>query len=111
MGNLKLSILIFCRVQRATLTLLLWIIGFPAYLFKRKALIEKAQEQPIEVKGRGVKTGIFAILSGGLFLVTALGTISLSSPVEMVKNSTMDGYDKTTILQAFEFAFDYTNWS
>lgn len=52
-------------------TLGLWIIGFPGYLIKRRALIERAKSAPVEVKGRGVKTAIFAVL-GGLWV---LGTL------------------------------------
>jgi hypothetical protein len=36
----------------AAFVLLLWIIGFPAYLIKRGALLEQAKEHPAEVKNR-----------------------------------------------------------
>jgi hypothetical protein len=36
----------------ATFVLLLWIIGLPAYLIQRHGLIEKAQQNPVEVKNR-----------------------------------------------------------
>lgn len=35
----------------ATVTLLLWIIGFPSYLIKRRSLIERAKSHPVEVGG------------------------------------------------------------
>lgn len=45
------------------LSLLLWIIFFPLYLAKRKALIEIARTQPIEVKRRGLKLSILGIFT------------------------------------------------
>ena len=41
---------------------LIWIVAFPAYLLKRKGLIEKAQNHPIEVSGRGIKLTIFTVI-------------------------------------------------
>lgn len=55
----------------SVVTLLLWIIGFPAYLIKRGALIERAKENPVEVKGRGGKTAVLGII-GGLWVLLAL---------------------------------------
>lgn len=52
-------------------TLLLWIVGFPSYLIKRGALIERAKTSPIEVKGRWVKVAILGVL-GALWI---LGTL------------------------------------
>lgn len=40
----------------------LWIIGFPAYLVKRKGLIEKAKTAPIEVKQRDLKLALLLIV-------------------------------------------------
>ena len=34
-------------------TLGLWIVAFPSYLIKRSDLIEKAKENPVDVKGSG----------------------------------------------------------
>jgi hypothetical protein len=58
-------------------TLLLWIIGFPAYLIKRSDLIAKAKENPIDVKGRGGKAAAFAVV-GGLWVLASLGGARLS---------------------------------
>lgn len=58
-------------------TLLLWIIGFPAYLIKRGALIEKAKENPIEISGRTGKAAVLSIV-GSLWVFMSLGAIVLS---------------------------------
>lgn len=55
----------------SVITLFLWIIGFPAYLIKRSALIERAKGEPIEIKGRGIKMAILVII-GGLWVLLAL---------------------------------------
>ena len=54
--------------------LLLWIVAFPLYLVKRKELIQKAKENPVDVPGKqkkivlGVLGGFLVILLvGGLF--------------------------------------------
>jgi len=59
-------------------TLLLWIIGFPAYLIKRGDLIEKAKENPVEVKGRGGKAAALSIL-GSLWVLMSVGGVVLSA--------------------------------
>jgi len=59
-------------------TLLLWIIGFPAYLLKRGALIEKAKENPIEVNGRKGKAIALSVV-GGLWVLLSVGGASLSA--------------------------------
>ncbi len=59
-------------------TLLLWIIGFPAYLIKRGDLLEKAKENPIEVKGRRGKTATLSII-GGLWVLMSVGGTALSA--------------------------------
>jgi len=51
----------------ASVTLLLWIIGFPAYLLKRSALIAQAKTTPVEVSGRPVKVGLLFVIGGVLF--------------------------------------------
>lgn len=43
--------------------LLLWIVGFPAYLIKRNKLIEKAKQQPVEPTARGFKIAIFVVIT------------------------------------------------
>lgn len=46
----------------AIVTLMLWIVAFPAYLIKRKSLIEIAKSQPVEVKGRFIKLSIITVI-------------------------------------------------
>lgn len=58
----------------SAVTLGLWIIGFPAYLIKRSALVERAKSQPIEVKGRPVKMAILAVIGGLWLLVAGFGS-------------------------------------
>ena len=86
-----------------TVTLLLWIIGFPAYLIKRKSLIEKANENPIESAGRGWKTGLFVII-GGLWLLVTLSSVPMSSlsdfgssNIAMVKNGSLNNCSGHTV--------------
>jgi len=55
-------------------TLLLWIIGFPAYLIKRGTLIEKAKENPIEISGRNGKTAALSIVGGLWVFMSLVGT-------------------------------------
>ena len=52
-------------------TMFLWIVGFPSYLIKRRALIERAKAAPVEVKGRWIKTAILCVV-GVLWI---LGTL------------------------------------
>ncbi len=59
-------------------TLLLWIIGFPAYLIKRGDLIGKAKENPVEAKGRGGKAAALSIV-GGLWVLASFSGAALSS--------------------------------
>lgn len=61
-----------------TVTLLLWIIGFPAYLIKRGDLIEKAKENPVPVNGRAAKTAVFGVV-GGLWVLLSIGGAVLSA--------------------------------
>jgi len=42
----------------AVASIFLWIIVFPIYLFKRKELINKANENPVEPPRRNLKLGI-----------------------------------------------------
>ncbi len=68
----------------AIVTLLLWIIGFPAYLIKRGSLIEAARANPVNVSGRGGKAaaltvgGVVSIMIGYGSLVDA-GLMGISS--------------------------------
>lgn len=52
--------------------LLLWIIVFPAYLIKRKSLIEKAKKFPVDTKGRGLKTILLASIVLGIIILIAI---------------------------------------
>lgn len=56
----------------SVVTLLLWIVGLPAYLIKRTALISAAAANPVNVKGRPAKIAAIAIV-GGLWV---LGTVA-----------------------------------
>ena len=60
-----------------TVTLLLWIIGFPAYLIKRNSLIEIAKEHPIDVKGRAVKSVVFATF-GSLWAFMSFVSVAMT---------------------------------
>lgn len=51
-------------------TLLLWVIGFPAYLIKRNALKTIAAEQPVEITGRTWKVLVIGFI--GLFWFVAV---------------------------------------
>jgi len=62
----------------AVVTLLLWIIGFPAYLVKRGSLIERAKESPVEVSGRSGKTAALSAV-GGLWVLAAFSGAALSA--------------------------------
>jgi len=62
----------------AVVTLLLWIVGFPAYLIKRSNLIQGANENPIEVSGRIGKTAALAVV-GGVWILAVFSSIALSS--------------------------------
>ncbi|MGH8396828.1 MAG: hypothetical protein ACRETA_01095 [Gammaproteobacteria bacterium] len=59
-------------------TLLLWIIGFPAYLIKRSDLIDKAKENPVEAKGRAAKAIALSIV-GVCVLVLIVYSANFSS--------------------------------
>lgn len=59
-----------------TVTLLLWIVGFPAYLIKRSSLITLASKQPIEVGGRAVKSVVLAIVGGASIAFSAASYMS-----------------------------------
>ena len=60
----------------SVVTMFLWIIGFPAYLIKRSALIERAKSQPVDVSGRIVKLVILAVIGGLWVLLTLAGAIA-----------------------------------
>lgn len=45
----------------ASAALLLWIVAFPAYLLRRRALLREAQEHPVKVTNRSVKLVVLAV--------------------------------------------------
>lgn len=56
-------------------TLMLWIITFPLYLYKRKAMLAQAKEYPVEPSGKiifAVTGAIFAALAVSLIAKTTL---------------------------------------
>lgn len=53
-------------------TLLIWIIAFPTYLICRSTLIEQANENPVEVKGRSAKIAAFAVIGAVIVVVEIL---------------------------------------
>jgi hypothetical protein len=62
----------------AVVTMVLWIVGFPAYLIKRKSLIELAKEKPIDVSNPLPKTA--GLVVAGLAWVLASFPFSPSVP-------------------------------
>jgi len=61
----------------ALVTLLLWIVGMPAYLIKRKSLIEKAEDHPVETSGRVIKI-LGLLLIGILMIIGQLSKIDVN---------------------------------
>jgi hypothetical protein len=60
----------------SVVTLLLWIVGFPAYLVKRSALIQEAATSPVEVGGRAGKIAALAIVGGFWLVGTLAGSVA-----------------------------------
>lgn len=99
-----------------TVTLLLWIIGFPAYLIKRRSLIEKANENPIEISGRGLKTGVFVVI-GGLWFLLTLSSVPMSSlssfgspNIAMVKNGSLNSCSGHTVEEMVNGFLSSPSW-
>jgi len=90
--------------------LLVWIIAFPLYLVKRKGLIQKAKESPVEVSPKARKITLAGLV--GLFLIVLIGNFSGGNGklVSQVKNGTMEGYSQTTIGKAFKASFNRGKW-
>ena len=57
----------------AIATIGLWIIAFPAYLIKRKSLIEKAKLNPVEPVGRQIKLVALDAAAFGVVVLIILG--------------------------------------
>jgi len=64
----------------AAVTLLLWIIGFPAYLLKRSTLVQLAASSPVEVTGRVPKVFLLSLVGGLWVLNTAAALVPVSEP-------------------------------
>ncbi|WP_181297007.1 hypothetical protein [Pseudomonas sp. Q2-TVG4-2] len=62
------------------LTLLLWIIAFPVYLIKRRSLIEKAKDHPVQVGGRTGKAAILGGVGAAWAVLTVVGTMATALP-------------------------------
>lgn len=64
-------------------TLVLWIVIFPAYIMKRKSLIQLAIDNPVEVKNQNIKVIIITLVLVliSIFLVLRIG---LNNTVEIV---------------------------
>ena len=69
-------------------TLLLWIVGLPAYILKRNALIERAREYPVNVTNRTAPAETLAVVGALEFIVvTSLymaGTVPSCDSKEVV---------------------------
>lgn len=95
-----------------TVTLFLWIIGFPAYLIKRSSLIEKAKESPVVVEGAGrtVKTAVLAIIGVLFIFVTVSPMLGTSKAVAMVKGGTLSLCPGHTVEQMANGFLDDPSW-
>ncbi len=60
----------------ATVTMFLWIIGFPSYVIKRSALINTAKSHAVDVKGRVMKTVVLGVIGALWVLFVLAGTIA-----------------------------------
>jgi hypothetical protein len=58
----------------AAATFLLWVVAFPAYLLKRRALVEAARAAPVEAKRRGAGLTALALLGGLSIFLTVAGS-------------------------------------
>lgn len=66
--------------QWAIGSLMLWIVVFPAYVLKRKSLIEKAKGSPVEVTGRAWKAALLAVVGLIFILITIPSFLSNNLP-------------------------------
>lgn len=58
----------------AIATICLWVVAFPAYLIKRKSLIEKAKSNPVEPVGRQIK--LVALAAFGVVVLIILVAVN-----------------------------------
>jgi hypothetical protein len=63
----------------ATVTMFLWIVGFPSYVIKRSALIEVAKNHAVEVKGRMIKALILGLIGTLWMLFVLAGSMTPQS--------------------------------
>jgi hypothetical protein len=68
-------------------TLFVWIVGFPMYLARRRALTERARAHPVEVRGRWVKLsalgfvgalGVFGTVPRRVQVLQALAVLGIA---------------------------------
>lgn len=91
-------------------TLFLWIIGFPAYLLKRKSLIEQAKENPVQysqVKRAVVFIILAAIAIAGVSVMYP-SALNDSNKVAMIKGATIGGCPYTVESMADAIFDSYT---
>jgi len=60
----------------ATVTLFLWIVGFPCYLANRRRLKEEAKLFPVDVSGRTWKIVLLTLVGGLIVLWNLLAVLS-----------------------------------
>lgn len=92
-------------------TLFLWIVGFPAYVLKRKSLIIQAKESPVQysqVKRTVVFVVLAAIAIGGVAVMYP-SALSGSNKVTMIKGSTIRSCPHTIESMA-DVNFDSYTW-
>jgi hypothetical protein len=69
-------------------TLLLWIVGLPAYILKRNTLIERAREYPVNVTNRTAPAVTLAVVGALEFVIVAslyfVGTVPSCDSKEVV---------------------------
>lgn len=63
----------------ATVTMFLWIIGFPSYVIKRSAMIEVAKSHAVDVKGRVFKAVVLGLIGALWVLFVFVGAMGPSA--------------------------------
>lgn len=81
-------------------SLFLWLVFFPLYLYKRAALVERAQSQPQEATRVQLKLGLFGLLFAALLLQGLFGggagTITFAEQVDADLNTVNEGREFST---------------